>query len=84
MKRHTTASPQKPKADELPATGFMRAKQIHQLFGIGLSTWWYWVREGRAPQGHRLSRRTTVWRVEDIKALLDSITTKPTAGEDSE
>lgn len=58
---------------ELPKTGFLRARQIHPLLGIGLSTWWLWVKEGRAPKGIRLGSRTTVWRAEDIRSLLDQL-----------
>ncbi|TDG16057.1 AlpA family phage regulatory protein [Seongchinamella unica] len=58
---------------EIPLTGFVRAKQIHQFFGIGLSTWWLWVKEGKAPPGIRLGSRTTVWRAEDVRALLDEL-----------
>ena len=61
---------------DLPTTGFLRAKQIHPLLGIGLSTWWLWVKEGRAPKGIRLGTRTTVWRAEDIRALLDELSPK--------
>jgi len=57
----------------LPETGLLRAKQVHRYFGIGLSTWWLWVKQGRAPQGIRLGSRTTVWRAEDIRSLLDEI-----------
>ena len=55
--------------DEFPQTGFVRAKQCHRYFCIGLSTWWLWVREGKAPPGIRLGSRTTVWRAEDIREL---------------
>lgn len=55
---------------DLPPGGFMRAKEIHRYLGIGLSTWWYWVRTGKVPAGIRLGPRTTVWRTEDIRKLL--------------
>ncbi len=58
---------------ELPHTGFLRARQIHPFLGIGLSTWWLWVKEGRAPKGHLIGSRTRVWRAEDIRALLDEL-----------
>jgi integrase len=58
---------------EMPETGFVRAKQIHQFFGIGLSTWWLWVKEGRAPKGVRLGSRTTAWRAEHSRSLLDQL-----------
>jgi len=66
--------PQDPTHNEaLPETGLLRAKQIHRIFGIGLSTWWLWVKEGRAPKGIHLGSRTTVWRAEDIRALLEEL-----------
>ena len=58
---------------EIPLNGFVRAKQILRFFGIGLSTWWLWVKQGRAPQGIRLGSRTTVWRAEDIHDLLEEL-----------
>jgi predicted DNA-binding transcriptional regulator AlpA len=58
---------------EMPETGLVRAKQIHRFFGIGLSTWWLWVKEGRAPKGVRLGSRTTAWRAEYIRSLLDQL-----------
>lgn len=67
----------------LPETGFLR---LHQIIGrparkgrsavpaiipVARSTWWAGVKSGRYPQPVRsLGRRITVWRVEDIRALL--------------
>jgi len=59
--------------DELPKTGFVRAKQIHPHLAIGLSTWWLWVREGKAPKPIKLGNRTTVWRAEEIHKLADEL-----------
>lgn len=75
MKRkdHTRRTSTLPLYDDLPKTGLLRDKQIHPFFGIGRSTWWKWVREGKAPPGIKLGNRTTVWRAEDVRDLLASL-----------
>ncbi|MDS3861240.1 AlpA family phage regulatory protein [Thermosynechococcaceae cyanobacterium BACA0444] len=55
---------------ELPTTGFLRLNQILQIIPIGKSTWWAGVKSGRFPKGVKLSVRTTVWKVEDIRSLI--------------
>jgi len=37
---------------------------------VGKSTWWDGVKSGRFPQPIKLGPRITVWREEDIEALL--------------
>ncbi|MGM0743562.1 MAG: helix-turn-helix transcriptional regulator [Pseudomonadota bacterium] len=37
---------------------------------VGRSTWWEGVKSGRFPQPIKLGPRITVWREEDIEALL--------------
>lgn len=37
---------------------------------VGKSTWWEGVKSGRFPQPIKLGPRITVWREEDIEALL--------------
>lgn len=60
-------------ATTLPASGFLRLKQfVPLLIPIGRSTWWAGVRAGRFPQPVKLSARVTVWRVEDIRALIEA------------
>jgi predicted DNA-binding transcriptional regulator AlpA len=63
----------------LPSTGFLRLSQIvgkpdsvSALIPISKSTWWAGVKSGRYPQPVKLSPRVTVWRVEDIRALIAS------------
>lgn len=48
----------------------IRAKQAAFLIGIAESTFWRWVREGRIPQGTRLSKRVTVWKYVDVLNFL--------------
>lgn len=62
---------------QLPATGYLRLKQIlgdaerPPLIPIGKSSWWAGVKSGRYPAPVKLGPRTTVWRVEDIRALIE-------------
>lgn len=63
---------QYPEAAAIPSTGFVRLPQILALVPIGKSSWWAGVRDGRYPQPVPNSPfgRVTVWRAEDIHALL--------------
>ncbi len=51
---------------------FLRVKQISNLLSIGRSTWWAWVKEGKAPAGIKFGNRITVWKAEDINAFIAS------------
>lgn len=66
----------------LPGEGFVR---LHQILGnpkanppilpivpVSKSTWWAGVASGRFPQPIKLGPRTTVWKVEDIRALIET------------
>ena len=55
----------------LPETGFVRLPQIRSLIPISRSAWWAGIREGKFPQGIKLGSKTTVWRAEDIRALIN-------------
>ena len=57
----------------LPASGFVRDKQILQFIPVSRSSWWQGVKDGRYPKPIKLSKRVTVWRVEDIRALIEKI-----------
>lgn len=50
--------------------GAVRVKAASAFLGIGESTFWRWVKEGRLPRGTRLSARATVWRIADLEAFL--------------
>ena len=65
----------------IPAAGFLR---LHQIIGnpkaappipalipVSRSTWWAGVKAGRFPKSVKLGPRTTAWRVEDIRALIE-------------
>lgn len=55
----------------LPATGFVRLPTILALFPISRSSWWDGVRRGKYPAALKLGSRTTAWRADDIRALLE-------------
>ena len=67
----------------LPATGFLRQRQIlgdrnakppiPAIVPIGKTAWWAGVKSGRYPRPYKLGPRTTAWRVEDIRLLLDRL-----------
>jgi predicted DNA-binding transcriptional regulator AlpA len=59
----------------LPQTGFVRLPSIIGPGGpipVSKSTWWEGVRSGRYPRPVKLGPRITAWRVEDIRALIES------------
>ena len=68
----------------IPEIGFLRLKQIvgdprtdpaiPPIIPVSKSTWWAGVKAGRFPQPIKLGPNTTVWRVEDIRALIDQAT----------
>lgn len=65
----------------LPPTGFLRLRQIigdpkadppvPPLFPVSRSAWWAGVKRGDFPSGVKLGPRTTAWRVEDIRDLIE-------------
>jgi predicted DNA-binding transcriptional regulator AlpA len=57
---------------DIPLTGFVRLPQILSVIPVSRSTWWQWVKDGKAPAGTKLGPRITAWRVEEISALIAS------------
>jgi prophage regulatory protein len=68
------------KMNQLPETGFLRLPQIigntkstpptPPIIPVKKSCWWAGVKSGRFPKPVRFGKRLTVWRVEDIRALI--------------
>ena len=63
-------------SNDLPATGFVRLREIQRFIPVSTSTWWKGVREGVYPQPVKLSPRTTAWRVGDIRELIDRLSSQ--------
>ncbi len=71
MTKPNSSSSQKLLDDGLPATGFVRPKQVNRPHGplpIASSTLWAWVKAGRL-EAIKIGPRVTVFRVDDIRAL---------------
>lgn len=58
-------------AADLSPQKLLRLPQVLELIPISKSAWWAGVRSGRYPKPIKLSPRTTVWRAEDIRALIE-------------
>ena len=63
------------KAIALPAVGYVRLPQILEIFPVSKSTWWEGCRSGVFPKPVKLGPRTSAWRVEDIRTLMERINT---------
>ncbi len=57
----------------LPAEGYVRLPQILAVIPISKSAWWAGVRSGRYPRSIRLGSRTTAWKVDAIRQLIDRL-----------
>lgn len=60
---------------DLPAIGFVRLRQFvgpGKAIPVSRSTWWSWVKTGKAPKPVKLSANVTAWRVEDIRELIEA------------
>ncbi len=58
----------------LPTEGFVRLKQVLQIFPIGRTTLWRKVKNGKFPKPHKLGPNTSVWDVTELRKFKDSIT----------
>lgn len=58
---------------KISRTGFIRLPEVLKLIPVGRSTWWAGIQSGRFPKGVKLGPRTTAWRCEDIRELLDDL-----------
>lgn len=64
----------------LPETGYVRLSQIignpkagiPAIIPVSKSSWWAGVKSGRYPQSTKLGPKTTCWRVEEIRKLIES------------
>jgi len=63
-------APQRPKELRMDAR-LLRLKQVMEIIPIGKSTWWAGVKSGRYPAPVKLGPKTTCWRAEDIRKLID-------------
>ena len=60
----------------LPSEGFVRLTFIIAPRGpipVSRSTWWQGVKDGRFPKPVKLGPKTTAWRVEEIRDLIQRL-----------
>ena len=82
MTHKTTKTRNKPTADALgyrralteafPSTGKVRVPQIAAHLGIGQSTWWLYVKDGRVLPPVKYGARVSVWDADYVRGLADS------------
>ena len=60
---------------DLPAAGYVRLPQILNIFPVSKSAWWEGCRSGIFPKPVKLGPRSSAWRMEDIRALMERINT---------
>lgn len=51
---------------------FLRLSQILKLIPIGKSTWYNWVKTGKAPQPIRFGTRCSMWRYSEIINFIEN------------
>ena len=57
----------------LPATGFLRLKDVLTFIPIGRPSWYAGIKSGKYPKPIKFGQRTALYRVEDIEALIAEI-----------
>jgi prophage regulatory protein len=69
-------TPTKQPITAFPNSGFVRLKDIIGPSGpipISRSSWFARIQAGEFPRSVRLGPRTTAWRIEDIRALIEKL-----------
>ena len=57
-----------------PLQGYLRIPQIvPHLVPVSKSTWWAWVKEGKAPKPTKLGPKITAWKASDIYQFLEDL-----------
>jgi len=57
----------------MPPEGFVRREVVEALLGIGRSTLWRHVRQGKLPPPQMHGTRLALWRVGDVRKCLAAI-----------
>jgi predicted DNA-binding transcriptional regulator AlpA len=60
----------------LPTEGYVRLPQVLAVIPVGKTSWWNGVKSGKYPTPVKLSPRCTAWKVEDIRALIDRLSSE--------
>ena len=60
----------------LPAEGFARLRQVLDAVPVSETAWYRGIAAGKFPRPIKLGPRTAAWRVEDIRDVIDAMTTE--------
>lgn len=61
------------KRPTLPEEGYVRLKDVLKVIPVSRSTWYAGILENRYPAPTKLSARCSAWKVEDIRELLEKL-----------
>ena len=61
-----------PAVPPFPHEGKVRAKQIAKFLGVGISTLWLYVKQGRVERPMRYGARVSVWDASYIRELAEN------------
>ncbi|MFI3218521.1 MAG: AlpA family phage regulatory protein [Methylococcales bacterium] len=71
------ATPKQPTTPAtLPETGYIRISQLVKIIPFSACTIWRKAKNGTFPKPVKLSEQITAWRVEDVRAWMDSTEAK--------
>jgi len=56
-----------------PREGFIRTPQLLFLLGVGKTTLWEGIKDGRFPKPTKLGPRINVWRAAEIYSFLENL-----------
>lgn len=56
---------------KIPEIGFLRLKQVLEVFPVSKSHWYEGVKAGKYPAAIKLSPGVTAWRASDIRQLIE-------------
>ena len=60
----------------LPKEGFVRLPQVLAVIPVSKTQFWEGIKTGKYPPPIKLGPRTTAWRVEDIRGLIERFATQ--------
>lgn len=67
------AEPKSVELITLPAEGFISADLFAQIMGLGVSTIWDQIRQGRYPKPYKITSQRSGFAVDEVRALIEKI-----------
>jgi len=58
---------------DIPATGFLRERQVLEFFPFSRATLWSRVKSHKFPKPVKISEGITAWRAEDIRLEIERL-----------